>query len=151
MEAHEAMKLLFSKQTKEAAYFLSTSQSLVVKWTEPFSDGGSGTYSPLYRLDCAMEFAKNHGIPPEKYLAPLRYLQERHDPNYGSSDISPSTAIPEQLVNIFREFSHFAGAVTKAHADGEISADEMREVEKELNEFEYHKACLLKLVREARR
>lgn len=135
MNSYKAMDLAVGKDRIEHAKALRKSKELVSKWTEPHADfEDSGTISPLDRVETVVATSlrlanvpRSHSLAPVAYLAHqfhclLVPLPENHHPSL--SDLST------QLSCTIKEFGDLMSVSAEAMADGRITPNELRNVER---------------------
>jgi hypothetical protein len=134
MKSYEAMGLCVGRDRVVHAKALHKSVHLVSKWTEPAVDfTDSGTFNPLDRLEVVMDTALRLGTVDHAHaLAPLFYLAQRFD-----CAVYPLPRqcgclkdVSAQLGVMVREFGQLMASTGEAMADGRISPDERRRIER---------------------
>ena len=153
MHSHEALQRAIHGSTVQFAKRLGLSTSLVNKWQEPTNDWtDSGVYNPLDRIEAVVEMALSQGRDEKDALAPIHYLARRFGlisikiPEYNKNDLGDLT---HELMDTITEFGQLTEATSAAIADGRISCNEAKRIEKEAWELIHQVTVFMARVREA--
>jgi len=124
MESHEVLKEAFSKTSpKEIASELGVSLSLVYKWAQEQSEGGSGSRNPLDRLLEIVRLTQD--------LRLVDWICERADGYFVRNPTSACDQGFEVLPatnEIVAQFSNLLSRISQAALDNSITLDEADEI-----------------------
>jgi len=124
MESHEALKNAFSKTSpKEIASELGISLSLVYKWAQEQSEGGSGSRNPLDRL---IEIVRLTGD-----LNLIDWLCEKSDGYFvrnPESSCQHGFEVLPATNEIVSQFSSLLSRISAAALDNSVTLDEAEEI-----------------------
>jgi hypothetical protein len=151
MKSYEALHEAISGDTIEFAKRLKTSTSLITKWQEPTTDwSDSGAFNPLDRIEAVIEMAIHKGRSHDQAYAPIYYLAERFGliaiPIPHARDLKD---LSDELMEAIKEFGHLATVSAEAMADGIISRDEAKRIEKEGSDLMRHVAAFMQKANES--
>lgn len=141
MNTYEALQRAIAGKTVIHAKELHVSTSLVNKWQEPSTDfTDSGAYNPLDRCETIIETSLKQETPREDALAPVQYLAERFNCLLiPLPDKSPTLkSMHAQLAAMVTEFSHLMESTAEAMADGRITTEELRTIDREAQHLHHH-------------
>lgn len=124
MESHEVLRIAFKESSpKVVASELGVSLSLVYKWAQEQSEGGSGSRNPIDRVVNIFELTGHHGI--------IEHLSEkcggffvRNPESHCSQGFQYLPATSE----IVGQFSHLLTRISHAALDNSITSDEAAQI-----------------------
>jgi len=152
MKTYEALHRAISGKTVQHAKELHLSTSTVNKWQEPTTDfTDSGAFNPLDRIEKIIETSLKLQTPRENALAPIQFLTQRFNCLLVPlPENTPSLKnLQVELSNTVKEFSHLMEQSAEAMADGVITAEERRKIEREGHHLIHHLGSYLEMVKEA--
>jgi hypothetical protein len=141
MNSFDAIQRSIAGKTVLHAKELHVSTSLVNKWQEPSTDfTDSGAYNPLDRVEKIIETSLKLETPREDALAPIQYLADRFNCLLiPLPDKSPTLKnMHAQLAELVKEFGHLMEGTAEAMADGRITAEELRIIDREAQHLHHH-------------
>jgi hypothetical protein len=124
MKSHEIFReLLKDCNAKQLAGQMGLSTSIIYKWAQPCTEGGSGTVNPLDRVEQLMEFTE--GRPIAQWVCEQAggfYVKNPH----------PRGTTPHSVViatnKIVQEFAEMLSLVATAALDNSIAEKEAAEI-----------------------
>ncbi len=124
MKSHELLReLLQDCNAKQLAGQMGLSTSTIYKWSQPATEGGSGTANPLDRIEQLMDFTK------PKVIA--QWVCEQAGGFYVKNP-HPRGTTPHSVViatnKIIQEFADMLSIVAKAAVDNSIAEQEAAEI-----------------------
>ena len=124
MESHEALKRAFEKISPKAiAAELGVSPSLVYKWAQEQSEGGSASRNPLDRL---LEIIRLTGdlriVEWFSHRCGGYFVRNPESSIHDTIDVLPAAS------EIIDRFSHLLHRISLAAADADITADQSEEI-----------------------
>ncbi len=124
MTSHELLREVFDKvPPKQVADTMGLSLSMIYKWAEPPTEGGSGTVNPLDRIDSLMQCTKDERLP--------QWICERGGgffiKNPKANWPHPYHVIPATN-RIVQEFADLLAVIATAAADNHITREEARQI-----------------------
>lgn len=151
MDSHEAIREAVQGRTAEHAKTLNLSTSLVSKWQEPcVGNGNSGAYNPLDRTCAIVETALRLGMPLEKALSPVYYLNHRFNLVCFRMPLPEKGGVANnELVRTIKEFADLAQSTAESLMDGRISEIEAKKIVQEGEEAMRSIGTLLQVVKES--
>ncbi len=125
MKSHEVLRAVFeSANPKQVAEELGLSLSMVYKWAEPASEGGSGTANPLDRVAALLEATKRD---PRI----VQWLCERAGGFFVNNPVGGRGRAYELVPAtnaIVREFADMLSVIATAAVDSQISPMEAERI-----------------------
>lgn len=125
MKSHELLRtLLEHRNAKELASETHLSTSTIYKWTQPPTEGGSGTVNPLDRVEQLIQHTDAEAI--------AQWLCERAGgffvKNTGTTQEHHSISIINATNKIVQEFAEMLGLIAAAATDSSVGSVETRAI-----------------------
>ena len=125
MKSHELLRtLLQHRNAKELASETNLSTSTIYKWTQPPTDGGSGTVNPLDRVEQLIQHTDAEAV--------AQWLCERAGgffvKNTGATKENHSISIIKATNKIVQEFAEMLALIATAATDSSVTDEETRAI-----------------------